>query len=195
MKPVKLARLKEFWKFLEKFRTIERKIHTASGDRLENDSEHTFNLALLAWFVSADRDDLNTNKVLKLALVHDLIEVYAGDAAFFETNKMQQKRRLEKQAVETLSQEWADFKDLKSLVKEYEDRQTTEAKFVYALDKIAPLLNNYLTGAVSWQQFKIPYETVKSHKAEKVALDPQVLAIYKELIAYFDAHPELHYKG
>ncbi len=82
-------------------------------DHFENDSEHSYQLALAAWSVNEQYNlGLNTEMILKLALVHDLVEVYAGDTDAHDKEKTLSKKENEAKAFEKLKSEYADFKEM-----------------------------------------------------------------------------------
>lgn len=90
---LELPNIINFTKLLNKFCDIERVIHSNGGDRLENDVEHSYRLAMLAWYIiSSNKLSLDLDLVIKYALVHDLVEVYAGDTYIYT-----RRHRVEKQ--------------------------------------------------------------------------------------------------
>ena len=77
---INLKNIIKFVNLLNKFRQVERVIHSNGKDRMENDVEHSYQLAMLSWYIiSTNNLDLNLDLILKYSLVHDLVEVYAGD--------------------------------------------------------------------------------------------------------------------
>ncbi|HEV7423913.1 MAG TPA: HD domain-containing protein [Candidatus Paceibacterota bacterium] len=143
----------------------------------ENDSEHSYQLALVCWSANEQYNlGLNNELILKLALTHDLVEIYAGDTdAHDNKEEIASKEEREKIAIEKLTVEYSNFKDMLNAIKIYEERDTDEAKLVYFLDKITPDVNIYnsnsnyykdrkvtLDGWVSWLFGKIKYESLNS---------------------------------
>src|SRR5262245_4469741 len=146
MKQPELTRLIELQQLLLKFRAIKRNIYVpANVNEQENDSEHSYDLTIAAWFLAQYFSELNRDKVIRLCLVHDLIEIYAGDTfAYGEKAHIASKQQREAAAAAKLTAEWRDFPDLKDTITEYELCESAEAKFVYALDKIMPAIMNIL---------------------------------------------------
>jgi putative hydrolase of HD superfamily len=103
----------------------------------ESDAEHSFSLALLVLLLKPQH--LKTEKCLKLALIHDLAEVYSGDYTPVDDITPQQKHAAETGAIQRLSQE-LQYPELEELFAEYEAKQTAEAIFVNALDKLDTVL-------------------------------------------------------
>jgi putative hydrolase of HD superfamily len=98
------------------------------------------------------------------------------------------KAEREVAAVEQLAKEWPDFPEMTSAIHEYEARQTDEAKFVYALDKLMPILLNYLNQGRSWQHHGVTFEKFVAEKEAKVPISPEIYAYYKELLAILQEH-------
>lgn len=175
-----LHRLLEFTKFTHKFQKITRTINVVGENRKENDLEHSGQLALLAFYI-IDSNDLNLNSGLavKYALVHDFVEVYAGDVFLYTKDQKAKelKKSREHDALEKLSQTYAEFAALHELIRNYE-----ESKFIYALDKIITLLNNYLDNGKSWKEEGITLEMVIKNKSEKVAVSPEVKVYFDQLV-------------
>lgn len=166
------------------FQAIERHVCYSSEDleRAENDAEHSYALALAAWFLCDHFKELDRNKVLRYALAHDLVEIYAGDTSVFaDEAKLTSKIKREAEALERLAIEWPDFPDLIECMHEYEARATDEAKFVYTLDKIMPVILNYLQDDKGWRRHKITFEQLHDTKKEKVQTDPRIHEYYKQL--------------
>ena len=142
-----LQNILQFMQFLIKFQHIERIAYVQGFDRGENDAEHSYQLAMLARFVVTDNTlDLDIHKVLMYALVHDLVEVHAGDTFAFtkdETLRASKKER-EGAALEQIKKDFPQFTSLTDAIQNYEDKIDPESKFVYALDKIIPDFNTLL---------------------------------------------------
>ena len=103
----------------------------------ESDAEHSFSLALLVMLTVPS--ELNRQKCLEMALIHDLAEIYAGDLTPDDTVAPKEKHRLEMQAMKRISQELS-VPYFEELFSEFEAQQTPEARFVKALDKLDTVL-------------------------------------------------------
>lgn len=152
---------------IDKLKTIQRKTRLFNGGRHENDAEHSWHLAMM---VLALKDHANTSidllKVLKMVLIHDIVEIDAGDTFLFDTTKNHTNTDEEMKAAERIfgllpEQQAAEYI---SLWKEFEDAQTGEARFAKAIDRLAPIIQNYLNEGGTWKEFSVPYETVVSKK-------------------------------
>jgi len=182
----------EFIKFTHAIRNIERAIILEKGSH-ENDAEHGYQLAMTAWYI-IDKDKLKLDKFKAacIAMAHDIVEVYAGDTlAFASSSKLAKAKQKEAQAVQKLKKEWPAFTSLHELIDEYENLSSEEAKFVYALDKLVPIINNYLYEGGAWHNHGITFEQMKSIKIGKIDQDARINEYYEQLLRILEKHPEL----
>ena len=189
-----LQRLLDLHELLNKFAAIERIVHIKRANRqtLESDTEHSYNLAMTAWFIADYFPNLDKNKVIALALVHDLVEVHAGDTfAFADKELLDSKSDREEAARQQLIKEWEDFPDLHTQIEEYEARQSPEACFVYALDKIMPMLAIYLNEGHTWHQENLTLDRIHNEKSKKIRLSPEIAPYWEELYDLLINSPEL----
>ncbi|CAN5698724.1 HD domain-containing protein [soil metagenome] len=174
-----------FSQLIGAFQKVDRVVYIPGTDRNENDVEHSYHIALIAWYlIVSEKIDLDLNLVLKYALVHDLVEVYAGDTFVFSKDvaHKESKHAREAAAAKRLGVEFPEFPDMHTLIEEYEKRESREAKFVYALDKILPILMVYEDGGRVWKEHGVTLERIKQEKLEKVSLSPEIAAYFDELI-------------
>lgn len=173
--------MEELLKFVEltqEFKAVRRAIVMAKENRSENDAEHSYQLALIAWYIITTRNlELNLDLCIKYALVHDLIEVYAGDTPaigkqFEEDRKTKHER--EENAARKLQDEFPEIPWLHELIAAYEIKSDEESKFVYALDKVLPLMNIYLDKGHSWKLQGISLEDIIEGKKGKVDVNPEI---------------------
>lgn len=192
-----LHRIIEFQAFLHKFHNIDRVIHfSKSSDRRETDTEHSYTLAMLAWYIAQYFPELDTNKCIRLALVHDLVEIYAGDTFTFGDKAMiDSKAERERMALEQFEKEWPDFKELTNDIHEYESLKTPESNFVYVLDKIVPVIIIYLGEGRTWKEFNITLNDIRENKKYKVLKSPQAAHYFNSLIELLKKRPELFPKS
>jgi putative hydrolase of HD superfamily len=179
-------RLKDLMSELVDFAEIDRQIHfpdRKSKNRKENDSEHSYSLAMCAWYLSAFIPDLDQAIVLKMALAHDIVELHAGDVmAIGRTKEEENSKKLrETAALAKLKNDWADFADLTNTLETYEKKDSREAIFVYSLDKILPMQLNLLSEGKSWKIFDLKREDIISNKDRTTRLSPEVHSIWQEL--------------
>lgn len=180
-----LNKIINFTKLLNKFRSVERVVLVNEKERNENDVEHSYYMAMLAWYiVNVNKLDLDINLVIKYALIHDFVEVYAGDTYIYSSDKahIESKEKREKEAAEKLQKDFSEFEDMHMLIEKYEKREDKESRFVYALDKIQPMVNIYTDNGRSWKVNKVKLQMLVDHKKDKVVVSPEVKKYFDDLI-------------
>lgn len=183
---MKLDTLLKFTEMLNAFRRVERVMYVNGTDRMENDSEHSYHLAMLAWYiVSSEKLSLDINLILKYAMVHDLVEVYAGDTYTFSDNKdhLDSKIGREHEALVRLKKEFPLGNDIFSLVDRYEKRNDRESRFVYVLDKLQAVVQIYLDKCRIWKEKNVTFQMFLKYKKEKADLSPEIKPYFDELVA------------
>lgn len=190
-----LKRLFDLQGLLVTFSNIERVIHKSNASKQfvhENDSEHSYNLAMIAWFLSEHFPELDQTTVIKLALAHDILEVHSGDTYIYgDPAHIASKPARETAALERLETEWPDFPEMTNYMHIYNTRNTPEAKFVYALDKILPILLIYQNNGYTWKKENITVEKLNDHKREKIALSPEIMPYYEEIYELLLRSPDI----
>jgi putative hydrolase of HD superfamily len=164
---------------------IERDLHLSYLGRCENDSEHSFQLAITAWYIcESEQNSLDIEKIVKYSLIHDLVEVYAGDTPLYSKDRelIRTKEFRENKALEKLIDFFEVNKSFKEAFMNYNEKNDPESKFVYALDKLLPLINIYLDGGGAWRSHHISVEEIEKKVAPKIKEDAIVYGYYKELL-------------
>ncbi len=163
-----LDRLKKQVEFIveaDKIKNILRMNYTASGNRRENDAEHSWHLALMAILLSEYANTpLDIIKVLKMILIHDIVEIDAGDAYVYDEKAKTLQREKEIIAADRLFNMLPHDQavEYRQIWDEFEDKITAEAKFANALDRMHPMLMNYASQGRSWKENNISAEMVTS---------------------------------
>lgn len=156
-----------------------------------------YQLALTAWYlIEAEGLKLDKFKAVGMALAHDVTEVYSGDTnAHASAADRAAHEKRSRQAVQKLKQEWPQLKSIHQLANEYQQRKTPEARFVYVLDKLMPVINIYLYEGRSWLQQGIDFEEMQRVKVDKMDLSPEVKYYYDEMLKILGKHFELFGKA
>lgn len=148
--------------------------------RKENDAEHSFSLALFtAILAEYSNEPIDVFKTMKMVLVHDIVEIDAGDTYCYDEDGAKTKADREKHAAERLfgllpeEQE----KEFRGLWEEFEERKTPEAKFAAVMDRIQPLLLNISRNGISWKEHDIHLHQVQNRN-KLVAEGSQSLSDY-----------------
>jgi len=156
----------EFILEIDKLKNILRKTILMDRSRRENSAEHSWHIALTVLILSeyAKDSDVDLFRVMKILLIHDLIEIDAGDTYCYDDQGRQDQTRREKKAADRIFNLLpADqATTLRELWDEFEERKTPESKFANALDRLQPFLHNYFTEGQTWQENNIKSAQVKS---------------------------------
>lgn len=189
----KLDTLLEFVSFTHEVRKIKRSVWVADEEQFENDSEHSYQVALTAlYIIESERLELNPYRAMGLALMHDILEVHSGDTPIFAEGEVQStKAQREMDAIEQLRKDWPQMPLMMELIDEYEARQTPESKFIYALDKLLPIVNNYLDNGRNWKHNAVSLKQLVAAKQHKVAGDDTIKYFYDQLITILKKRPDL----
>jgi 5'-deoxynucleotidase YfbR-like HD superfamily hydrolase len=193
MKP-DLERLLELQRLLAAFSNVERvAMRKHKGTFIaENDTEHSYNLAMTAWFLCQYFPELDKDLVIRYALIHDMVEVHAGDTYIYGTDEEKaSKSQREADALKKLQSDWQDFIDMTDTIELYETRPDAESKFVYALDKIMPVMLIYIHDGHTWKEQKVTVDMLYKAKVNKIKLSPEIMPYFNDLHALLLDHPEL----
>ena len=185
--------LLDFVSFTHDIRKIKRAMWVLDKEQFENDSEHGFQLALVAlYIIEENKLNLDPYKSMAMALVHDIIEVHSGDTSVFgNKTDLDSKNAREQEAIATLKKQWPRLNLMHKLIDEYEHKLSAESRFVYALDKLVPMLNNYLDNGRNWKRDGINLDQVITVKTNKIDIDDNINDYYKELLVLIKNKPEL----
>lgn len=141
---------------IDKMKNILRQTLLADGSRQENDAEHSWHLAVMAMvlFEYAYSPEVDLLRVLKMALVHDLIEVYAGDTFCYDDAGNATKEAREREAADKLFGKLPTEQgaELRALWEEFDAMETPDALYAASIDRLQPLINNYLTQGHTWKK-------------------------------------------
>lgn len=159
-----------FFREVDKLKQVFRQTLLLDSSRCENDAEHSWHLAMmvLTFKEYAISPDIDIGKVLKLVILHDLVEIDAGDVYTYADFDPAEKEAKEQAAADRifyiLPKEQGD--ELMALWHEYEDKITPEALFASAMDKLQPFLHNYYVDTSAWRLHEVP----KTRVIEKMGI-------------------------
>ena len=156
-----------FIKEIDKIKYIQRKTKLINSDRPENDAEHSWHLAMMTLVLAEHSDTpIDVLKVLKMVLIHDIVEIDAGDTFIYDTLKNHTNTEEELKAARRifglLPEEQA--LELIELWQEFETGETNEAKFAKSMDRLEPLLQNTSNNGGTWREFGVDYQKVYDKK-------------------------------
>ena len=162
-----LSKQIEFIKEIDKIKYIQRKTKLFKSNRPENDAEHSWHLAMMT-LVLAEHSDTRVDvlKVLKMVLIHDIVEIDAGDTFIYDSTKnhtnTDEELTAAKRIFGLLPTKQAE--EFIAIWQEFENGQTNEAKFAKSMDRFEPLLQNSSNNGGTWREFDVDYTKVYEKK-------------------------------
>ena len=140
---------------VDKAKEIIRRTYVTNSERFENDAEHSWHLALMAPLLKEYiKEDVNIERVINMVIIHDLVEIDAGDTFCYDKEGNLTKREREVKAADRifniLPKDQA--KIIYDLWNEFEEMKTIESRYAACLDRIQPILNNIATGGRAWKE-------------------------------------------
>lgn len=188
-----MSRLDQQMAFLneaDRLKSVLRATTLCDGTRFENSAEHSWHIALYALVLAEHSETpLDIAKVIKMLLLHDIVEIDAGDAPVFGNHDASAMAAREEAAADRifglLPEEQATA--FRALWEEFEANETPEARFAKSLDRMQPPMQNLASGGGSWIDYKVTYDRFATqigpkinHGAPKIWawLQPKVAAFF-----------------
>lgn len=183
------TRLEQQLRFLievDKMKSVYRRTILIDKTRRESDAEHSWHFALMAMLLAeyTDPEKVNRERVIRMALVHDLIEIYAGDTFAYDIQGNQDKQQREAEAADRLFAMLPEDQgtELRALWEEFDAMETADAQYAAAIDRLQPFLNNYLTQGHTWGLGGVKSAQVYERMAPiRVAL-PEVWTVVDKMV-------------
>jgi putative hydrolase of HD superfamily len=160
----------------DRLKSVLRATTLVDGSRVENSGEHSWHLALYA-LVLADQagPDVDINRVIRMLLIHDLVEIDVGDVPIHSQNG-QAHASAETQVAEAKAADRIfgllppDLRDsLRALWEEFEAAETPDARFAKSLDRVQPVMANLMSGGGTWTTYNVTYDQLESRVGVKIA--------------------------
>ena len=174
----------------DKVKNIFRQTYLADGERKENDAEHSWHLAMMAVLLQEHmKEKADLAKVMTMVLIHDLVEIDAGDTYAYDEKGAQTKREREVKAADRifglLPEDQGTY--FRELWEEFEAYETPDAKFAHLLDNFQPLLLNDASGGKSWKEHGV-------HRAQPMKRNERIPetseTVWGKMLEIFDKHVE-----
>lgn len=158
----------EFIVEIDQLKSVLRRTRLIKEDRLENSAEHSWDIAMMAFILHEHANEpVELLRVLKMLLIHDIVEIDAGDTFLYDVKGAEDKREREEAAADRifgmLPEDQAS--ELRALWEEFEARDTPEAKFAASVDRLTGMLHNHRTQGGTWQQHNVPANFVRKFNA------------------------------
>jgi putative hydrolase of HD superfamily len=186
---IDLAATMAFFLEVDRLKGVERRNWLADGSRRENTAEHSWHLGIAtAVFAAFATEPVDLGTAMLMALLHDVVEIDAGDTfAYDESDAAATKRAREEAAADRLfgMLPVATGQHFRSLWEEYERGDTPEARYVMAVDRLAPVMLNLAEGASTWREHGITADRVVARNAPHIA--PVLPSAWQELLTRLDA--------
>ncbi len=185
-----LTDLESFMRLLHAVQNTERFARIPEETKRRNTAEHTFELALVCWYISTTNNlNLDIAKILTYALVHDLTEAYAGDAYIFDAHARKNKEKREQKALQKIRENFPEFRELAAAIQAYEMQTDEESQFVYAVDKLIDPINLGMETKNSFfKEHNVSYKQLRDYKDEKIAKHPIAQKYWEQLCKKLESH-------
>jgi putative hydrolase of HD superfamily len=170
---------------IDGLKEIVRRTYLLSGSRRENSAEHSWHLAMAALLLAEHAaEPVNGARVAAMALVHDIVEIDAGDTFVYDTEAAADKAQRERAAAERLFGLLPADQGLllRELWDEFEARSTPEARFAQALDRLLPVLHNIHTSGRAWRENGITADRVLARNAHIAEGSPVLWDFVRRLV-------------
>ena len=162
---------------IDKEKNILRQTHLSGHGRRENDAEHAWHMAIMAYLLKDYANEpVDIAKVMIMCLIHDIVEIDAGDTYAYDTEGLKTQKAREDAAKERIFSLLPEDqkKELTSFFDEFENYQTPESKFAHSLDNLQPLLLNNSNGGGDWREHQVTSERVYGRQ-QKTQLGSETL--------------------
>lgn len=166
--PARLRKQLDFVAEIDKVKRIYRQTYLMDRSRFENDAEHSWHLAVMAMILCEYANSkVNLLRVLKMVLIHDIVEIDAGDTFCYSRARaggtLKKEARAAKRIFGLLPRGQA--REMRRLWEEFEARKTRDAVFAAALDRLHPVLHNYRTRGAAWRKHGVIAEQVRARNS------------------------------
>jgi len=177
----------DFLREIDRLKQVQRKSFVSGARRFENSAEHSWHVALMALVLSehAAPPGVNVGRVIQMLLVHDLVEIDAGDTLLYaEADALKLQKERELVAAERLFGllPAPEGVALRTLWEEFEARESAEAKFAAAIDRLQPLLLNFMSEGAAWRRYAVTSADVRAKNCHIADASPELWAFAERLI-------------
>ena len=154
----KLKQQLDFILEIDKEKNILRQTHLSGPGRRENDAEHAWHMAIMAYLLKEySNEPVDITKVMIMCLIHDIVEIDAGDTYAYDTEGLKTQKAREDAAKERIFSLLpnAQKEELTALFDEFEEARTAESRFAHVMDNLQPLLLNNSNGGADWREHEV----------------------------------------
>ena len=148
----------DFCREIDKEKFIKRQTYLSDGQQKENDAEHAWHMAIMAYLLKEySNEPVDITKVMIMCLIHDIVEIDAGDTYAYDTEGLKTQKAREDAAKERIFSLLpnAQKEELTALFDEFEEARTAESRFAHVMDNLQPLLLNNSNGGADWREHEV----------------------------------------
>ena len=185
MENERLKKQLDFALEIDKEKNIFRQTHLSGHGRNENDAEHAWHMAIMAYLLKEySNEPVDIGKVMLMCLIHDIVEIDAGDTYAYDAENLKTQKAREDAAKERifsiLPEEQKD--ELIKLFDEFEEFKTAESKFAHAMDNLQPLILNNSNGGGDWREHGVTAEQVYGRQNKTCLGSEKLYEVTKQII-------------
>ena len=170
---------------IDKVKNVFRQTYLADGNRKENDAEHSWHMAIMAFLLKEyAQEEVDIMRVVLMVLIHDLVEIDAGDTYAYDLDGLQTKREREVRAAKRIfgllpKDQGEHFRELWD---EFEAYESAEAKYAHMLDNFQPLMLNDALDGKSWKEHKVKKSQIYSRNAKTTEGSEKIWEYMQDLV-------------
>lgn len=170
---------------IDKEKNIFRQTHLSGHGRNENDAEHAWHMAIMAYLLQEySNEPVDIAKVMLMCLIHDIVEIDAGDTYAYDAEGLKTQKAREDAAKERIFSLLPDEQkeELTALFDEFEAYKTPESKFAHSMDNLQPLLLNNSNGGGDWREHGVTAEQVYGRQSKTRLGSEQLFEVVDRII-------------
>ena len=181
----RLKKQLEFSLEIDQEKNVLRQTHLSNRGRRENDAEHAWHMAIMAYVLREySNEKIDIAKVMLMCLIHDIVEIDAGDTYAYDEKNLKTQKERENRAKERIFSILPDDQkaELVSLFDEFEQYETAESKFAHSLDNLQPLILNNSNGGADWKEHGVSASQVYSRQNKTRLGSEKLFEVVDEII-------------
>lgn len=181
----RLKRQKDFALEIDKLKNVFRQTSLSGRIRKENDAEHSWHMAIMAYLLKEySNEDIDVTKVMIMCLLHDVVEIDAGDTYAYDTDMLKTQQERENNAKERIFSILPDDQKAEfiALFDEFEECKTPEAKFAHAMDNFQPLILNDSNGGADWIEHGVTAKQVYARQVKTKLGSEKIFSVTDDIL-------------
>lgn len=170
---------------IDKAKSIFRQTHLSGHGRNENDAEHSWHMAIMAYLLKEYANErVDISKVMMMCLIHDIVEIDAGDTYAYDAEGLKTQKQREDRAKERIFSMLPEEqgRELTALFDEFEAYETPEAKFAHTMDNLQPLILNNSNEGGDWQEHNVTAEQVYTRQRQSHLGSEQLFSVIDSIL-------------